>query len=48
MITPRHAIIVPTKSYISGIIFSKKKPHNSAMTMNIPPYAAYTLPKLEG
>ena len=48
MQTPISAISAPTMSNLSGGILSICQPHNIAITMKIPPYAAYTLPKCAG
>lgn len=44
--TPISAIAPPIKSNLSGITLSIFHPHRIERTINIPPYAAYTRPKL--
>lgn len=48
MIAPKTAVNDPMTSYLSGFFLSTRIPHIIADIMNIPPYAAYILPKLEG
>jgi len=47
-ITPTREIAAPKISNLSGIIFSNIHPHRRAITIKMPPYAAYTLPKFAG
>lgn len=45
---PATAIIEPIISYLSGFFLPTILPQMIADTMNIPPYAAYTLPNSAG
>lgn len=48
MAAPITAINEPRISYLSGFFLSTIAPHTIDERMNIPPYAAYTLPKFAG
>lgn len=48
MIAPTTTVKDPIISNLSGLFLSMKYPHRTADIIKIPPYAAYTLPKLEG
>jgi hypothetical protein len=45
---PMTATIEPIISYLSGFFLSTTLPQMIADTMNMPPYAAYTLPNSAG
>ena len=45
---PTTATIEPIISYLSGFFLSTSLPQMIADAMNIPPYAAYTLPNSAG
>ena len=47
-VAPTTATIEPIISYLSGFFLSTILPQMIADTMNIPPYAAYTLPNSAG
>ena len=48
MTAPITAVNDPIISNLSGFFLSTKSPQMTADIIKIPPYAAYTLPKLEG
>jgi len=48
IMTPVSAMTAPMMSYLSGLKPSIRHAHSSDITINIPPYVAYTLPKFEG
>lgn len=48
MAAPATDINDPMISYLSGLFLSTINPQMIAEKMNMPPYAAYTLPKLAG